>query len=196
MPKLLVSSRADAVRREDAPLLKRMRKLGCTHISMGIESGSQIMLDSMKKGLKVEQIETALSVIRAAGIRLKATFIFGFPGETRETALESVRWRLKMEPFGLYNVNRKGKFFYATPYPGSPLYDHFRKKCNLNLDEEEKWLLRSASLKDFNVNLTDMPGDELRALDYECRDILKNYGRRRRIIRKLVNKCLPRRIAV
>jgi radical SAM superfamily enzyme YgiQ (UPF0313 family) len=188
--KWVISSRADAIKAKDTPLLKRMRMLGCSHINMGIESGSQTMLNSMGKELKVEQIETALNVICEAGIKLKPSFIFGFPGETPETVLESVRWRLRNELLGLYNVNKKGKYFYATPYPGAPLYDRFIKKYNMSLEKEERWILKCSSLKKPTVNLTDMTEEQLTALDNECRDMLKNH---RRFIRGLVNKNLSRK---
>lgn len=181
--KWIVSSRADAIKPKDELLLKRMKKLGCSYINIGIESGSQTILDLMNKKLRIEQIETAVEVIRNAGMHIKPAFIFGFPGETEQTAMESVKWRLKM---GL-----KGKYFYATPYPGAPLYDDFKKKYNMDLDEEEDWILKSVSLKDLNVNLTDMSWDELVALDKKCRAMLRDY---KRDIRNLVNKYVPRQV--
>jgi len=181
----VISSRANAVKPKDLALLKRMKTLGCRSINMGIESGSQTMLNLMNKDLKIEQIEVAIKVIKKSGINLKPTFIFAFPGETRETALESVRWRLKEETNGLYTVNKKGKYFYATPYPGAPLYDHFIKKYRIDLDGQEKWILQSASLKEQNFNLTDMSDEGLEKLDNECKDILKNRGR---FFRKIKHK--------
>jgi len=182
----VISSRANAIKPKDLPLLKRMKHLGCHSINMGIESGSQTILDLMNKDLKVEQIETAIKVIKKSGIHLKPTFIFAFPGETEQTAMESVKWRLKEESNGLYNVNKKGKYFYATPYPGTPLYDHFIKKYKIDLDGQEKWILQSASLKEQNFNLTDMTEKELETLDNKCKNILKN---RSRFIRKIKHKC-------
>jgi len=144
---------------------------------MGIESGSQRVLDAMDKRLTVGQNEIAVRVVRASGIYLKASFIFGYPGETRETAIESAKWRVRM---GL-----KGKYFYATPYPGAPLYDDFIKK------NEEEWLLKSASLKEFNINMTDMTDREFFRVDRECRKILKSY---KRTLRNLIIKFVPDRI--
>ena len=190
----VVSSRADSITAKHLPLLKRMKRLGCRGINMGIESGSQTILDLMRKKLKIEQIETAIRGIHDAGLRLRPTFIFGFPGENSETAMESVRWRLKMESCGLYHANKKGKHFYATPYPGAPLYDEFLKKYDMNLQEEEKWILQCASLKKPTVNLTDMKWDELTQLDKECQRILKDYRRPIRTIKHAVSKYLPTKI--
>lgn len=179
----IISSRANAIKEKDIPLLKRMRNLGCTHINMGIESGSQIMLDMMNKNLKVDQVETAVNVIRNSSIHLKASFIFGYPGETRETAIESAKWRIKMK--------LKGKYFYATPYPGAPLYEYFIEKYQLDEDKEEEWILKSASLKDLSINLTDMTQEQLYTLDNECKLLLKSH---KRIFRNILVKSIPNKI--
>lgn len=99
-----------------------------------------------------------------------------------------------MESCGLYHANKKGKHFYATPYPGAPLYDEFLKKYDMNLQEEEKWILQCASLKKPTVNLTDMKWDELTQLDKECQRILKDYRRPIRTIKHAVSKYLPTKI--
>ena len=93
-----------------------------------------------------------------------ATFIFGLPGETRETALESVAWRKKM---GL-----GGKYFYATPYPGTDLYRGFKEKYAPTIDEEESYFLNAPSLKKLSVNLSGMSDQEFLDVDQECREEL------------------------
>ncbi|BBD09586.1 B12-binding domain-containing radical SAM protein [Desulfovibrio ferrophilus] len=154
------TTRANIIGEGDVPLLRLMKESGCSAINMGLESGSQDMLDKMNKKLRIEQSERAVSAARRAGLKIRPTFIFGFPGETRRTALESVRWRRR---WGL-----KGGFFYATPYPGSDLYDQWLQRDSVDLAKEEAWLLMGPNLNYCNVNLTDMPDWKLRLLGIEC----------------------------
>ena len=68
----------------DQDLLKLMRKAGCRGISYGIESGSQKILDSVEKSIKVEQCRDAIKWAKEARIKTFASFIFGLPGEDWE----------------------------------------------------------------------------------------------------------------
>lgn len=65
-------------------LLFRMKQAGCHHLSIGIETGSQHILDLMKKRYKIEDAERLLQYAYEAGIYVTTNFMFGFPGETAE----------------------------------------------------------------------------------------------------------------
>jgi anaerobic magnesium-protoporphyrin IX monomethyl ester cyclase len=95
-------------------LLKTMKDAGCWHISYGIESGSQDILDHEDKKLKLSQIHEGIEHTRKAGIAAKGFFIVGHPRETQET-LEAT-YRLTQDvPFSDISVTC------MTPFPGSPL---------------------------------------------------------------------------
>ena len=66
----------------DYPLLKHMHRAGCRRIYYGWESGSQRMLDVLKKDLTPEVIINAAKMTRRAGIWAKVYLIVGSPGET------------------------------------------------------------------------------------------------------------------
>jgi len=66
----------------DPGLLAKMKQAGCYYADLGIESGSQKVLDLMRKGITVEQSEETLELCNQAGIRVKAFFSFGHIGET------------------------------------------------------------------------------------------------------------------
>jgi len=68
----------------DAELLRHLKEAGCTQIDLGIESGSQKVLDAMNKGLTVEQNLACIKRIHAIGISVKAFLMYGFPGEDDE----------------------------------------------------------------------------------------------------------------
>ena len=160
------SGRADILNfvKKDIDLLKYMRQSGLDGLNMGLESGSQKMLDMMNKKVTVEKYEEAIKACDAADVAVLATWIFGLPGETRETAIESVEFRER--------TGMGGKYFYATPYPGSDLYTIFKEKYALTLDQEEEYFLSTPSLKRTSFNFTSMSDEEFHEVDMECRERL------------------------
>ena len=82
----VANTRADCV---DYPLLKHMHRAGCRRIYYGWESGSQRMLDVLKKDLTPEVIVNAAKMTRRAGIWAKVYLIVGSPGETPQDVAET-----------------------------------------------------------------------------------------------------------
>lgn len=65
-------------------VLSKMKKAGCHHLTYGIESGSQRVLDLMRKRYRIEDANMVLKYTHEAGIEVTCNFMFGFPGETEE----------------------------------------------------------------------------------------------------------------
>ena len=105
----------------DADLLRLMRSAGCAGISYGVESGNQGILDSVSKQASVGQAEQAIRWAKEAGIRTYCAFILGLPGETRETAQDTIRFALRALPNG-------AQFNVLAPYPGTELYETLRQR--------------------------------------------------------------------
>jgi anaerobic magnesium-protoporphyrin IX monomethyl ester cyclase len=68
-----------------------LAQAGCREVWLGVESGSQKILDAMDKGIRIEQTVEATQRLRAAGIRACWFLQFGYPGETFEDVLATVR---------------------------------------------------------------------------------------------------------
>jgi radical SAM superfamily enzyme YgiQ (UPF0313 family) len=85
----LADARVDDI---DPTLLPLMRRAGCSTLCLGVESGSQRVLDAMRKGITVDQTRSAATAIRNAGIWMVAYVILGSPGETEAERLAT--WRL------------------------------------------------------------------------------------------------------
>jgi radical SAM superfamily enzyme YgiQ (UPF0313 family) len=81
------NGRADV---HDPEVYQLLKETGCKKICFGIESGSQKILDLMKKGTTVEQNLKAIKLSQAAGIPATGYFIVGFPGETKETIQQTI----------------------------------------------------------------------------------------------------------
>jgi radical SAM superfamily enzyme YgiQ (UPF0313 family) len=73
----------------DQELLKIMRKSGCIGISYGVESGSQKILNSMKKGHTVEQAKNALILTRKVHIPAQCNLILRYISEDEHTFRET-----------------------------------------------------------------------------------------------------------
>jgi len=109
--------RADVLVKHGAEFCKMMADCGCTHIGMGIESGSDTILKNVNKGESVNTIKRAVNMLKNSGIRVKGFFIVGLPGESYETLSET---RSFLDEMKLDDIDCK----IFQPYPGSPIYDN------------------------------------------------------------------------
>ena len=148
-------------------ILQRMSETGCVWIGYGIESGSQEILNAMNKKARVGQAQEAIRNTRKAGIFPNTTFIFGYPGESLETIQETVAFKREMDI-------DCGSFF-ATPYPGTPLYNQVRTR----IGDEEAFVKRLGNATEFTINLTEFVDSKFfdlkNAMD-ENRDVLEVEG--------------------
>lgn len=94
----------------DEELLRMMKKAGCYLLGLGIESGVQEILDTARKNQTVEDARRAVALCKKAGIRTMGHFIFGLPGETRETAEKTIRFLLDLDLDYMQS-------YCAVPYP-------------------------------------------------------------------------------
>ena len=96
----------------DKEMLQMMKDTGAYAFTVGIESGSQRILDSMKKGLTLELIEEKINLINSAGLEPNGFFIIGYPDETVDDIKSTIRFakRLKL---------RRAHFSNFLPLPGT-----------------------------------------------------------------------------
>ncbi len=116
--KWMVQLRVDNV---DEDVLRLMKQAGCIYVSYGLESMSQVVLDSMKKKCRPERADAALDLTYRMRIGIQGNFIFGDPAETLETATRTLDW---------WANNRRYQAF-LTPvqcYPGTGIYEQARAR--------------------------------------------------------------------
>ena len=103
-------------------LMALMKEAGCVNVRFGIESGSQKILDSLNKGVRVEKALDALRVCLDTGLTLTIYIMVGMTGESLETINETMDFfRRLITPSRVYQI-KKIHFFMLTPYPGTRLY--------------------------------------------------------------------------
>jgi len=113
----------------DLETLKIMKAAGCSDIFYGFESGSQKILDSVKKGITLEQITNAVKMTKKAGIVASGSFVIGTLEESEDTIKETLKFAIKLHPDYV-------QFALASPFPGTKLYDDAKR---LNLIEIDSW---------------------------------------------------------
>lgn len=89
------------------------RKAGFYKARIGVESGSQRLLDIMNKGTKIEQLKATISGLAYAGIKTTALWIVGHPGETEEDFLETLNLLEELKD-DIYEVECNQFFYYHT----------------------------------------------------------------------------------
>jgi anaerobic magnesium-protoporphyrin IX monomethyl ester cyclase len=122
-------TRVDMVDRE---LMKTMREAGCIAVWLGVESGSEVMLGAMNKNIKLEQTRKAYKTAQEVGLMTIANVVLGFPGETEQTAKETIRFVKQLNPDDV-------GFYVATPYPGTPMYEQIIKNGWLRVTDFDKY---------------------------------------------------------
>jgi len=119
------SSRVDTITKK---LAEKMKKAGCWVIYLGIESGSQRILDSIGKRITIEQVKKAVKIVKDTGIQVLGSFIIGFPEDTHQTIKQTINFAKSL------NLDY-AQFSILTPYPGTPIFD-FATKNNLLLTSD------------------------------------------------------------
>lgn len=114
----------------DLETMLAMKKAGCRLIIPGIESGSQQILDNIKKGTKVEQFQEYVDNAKKAGLLIHACYMVGNRGETKETMEQTLELALKLN-------TDTAQFFPLIPYPGTEAYDWAYENGYIELDYEK-----------------------------------------------------------
>jgi len=81
----------------DRGILKSMKRAGCYMVAYGVESGNQKIIDKIGKSITLKQVLDCTKICGELGIKRKAFFTFGLPGDTKETIMETYNFRKKLE---------------------------------------------------------------------------------------------------
>ncbi len=111
------NSRADTA---DVETVKLMKKAGCSLVSIGIESGSQYMLDKMGKKITLNDIKNTVALFKKTGIKVYAYYVLGLPWESEETAQETIEFSKKLNTHFV-------SYYTATALCGSRFYDYVKE---------------------------------------------------------------------
>ena len=168
------NARVDKV---DKDLLKLMKLAGCNQITYGIESGSQRMLDTLKKDFTAEQVIKGVRAAKEQGIDCVGNFIIGTPGEDYESINETIQLVKKLDL-------DYASFHFLTAFPGSPLYGEAVK---------QGWLLenRESDFESFNMNASKLSESEL---EKAMRTMIRSFYLRPSYIMNRMKRISPNEI--
>jgi anaerobic magnesium-protoporphyrin IX monomethyl ester cyclase len=99
----------------DEEILKALKQAGCQRIHYGVEAGTQKILNVLRKGITIEQVERAFKMTNEAGIQTAAYFMVGSPTETKEDILQTIKFMKKINPDYVHVT-------ITTPFPATDLY--------------------------------------------------------------------------
>ena len=111
------NTRADTA---DDEMAKMMYKSGCRLVSIGVESGSQYMLEKMGKKITLDDVRRTVKTFKDAKIRIYNYFVIGLPWESEETVEETIRFAIELDSDFI-------SFYTATPLPGSRFYEYAKE---------------------------------------------------------------------
>ena len=120
----LCNTRADCI---DEDMVTNMKKAGCWGMSIGVESGSQSILNKIGKGIKLETIAETFNMLNKNKIVTLAHFMIGFPWDNYETVNETIKYALKLKCTLIdFNI--------VIPFHGTALRKIFEQYNLLSID--------------------------------------------------------------
>lgn len=136
-----IQSRADLMSQQT---VTNLRRAGCAEVWMGVESGSQKVLDFMDKGLRVAEVKAARTRLRDAGIRACFFLQFGYPGE---------QWNDICQTIDLVRDTRPDDIgiSFSYPLPGTVFFERVREQLGSKTnwtDSDDLCLMFKAAYKD------------------------------------------------
>lgn len=164
--KFRISTRADKL---DEMLLVIMKEKGLQQVCVGVESGSQEILDVLHKKTRVETNTKAREAAAKAGVRFKAYMMIGLPGESRDTVEESMRWIEENRPDEI-------GFYLYRPMPGSLIYDR-PFMFDLNIEDRDGYVYAGRD-EDITVGVSTshLTASEIQGLYQDSKDRIRDMG--------------------
>lgn len=137
----------------DEQVVSAMAAAGCDTIGFGIESGSQIILDELRKGVTVKQAKETISLVESCGIRPLGYITLGSFSETKETAKETIAF--------LKETGLKAGVNFLTPFPGTPLFAEAVARGKITKNPEQLLGQWTAWQDRLMVNLSELDDENL-----------------------------------
>ena len=118
------NTRADTA---DEEMAIKMYESGCRLVSIGVESGSQEMLDKIGKKITLDDVRLTVKIFKKAGIKIYNYFVIGLPWEDEDTVEDTIDFAIELDSDFI-------SFYTATPLPGTRFYDY--AKANRLIDSD------------------------------------------------------------
>jgi anaerobic magnesium-protoporphyrin IX monomethyl ester cyclase len=159
---------------DNEEVYERLAEAGCRQVAWGIESGSQRMLDLMRKRAKVRDNRNVIRWAKKYGIISRAFFVIGFPGETAETMEETRRFIAEADPDQYFVSN-------FVPYPGTPVWENPERYgiSRMSLDLDQYYQVGADGTGGLTIDTKWLSRAEFRELELSFRGWLRENKPRR-----------------
>lgn len=111
------NTRADTA---DLEMAEMMYEAGCNLVSIGVESGSQYILDKIGKKITLDDVRNTVKIFKQAHIRIYNYFVIGLPWDDEETIEDTIDFACELDSDFV-------SFYTATPLPGTRFYNYARE---------------------------------------------------------------------
>jgi len=105
----------------DADVAKALKKAGCFYIGIGVEAGSDRVLEKSGKGITTKQLKEVIAAANNEGIEVHSYFILGLPYETEKDIRETANFAKSLPVMG-------ANFAILVPFPGTEIYTLAKNK--------------------------------------------------------------------
>jgi anaerobic magnesium-protoporphyrin IX monomethyl ester cyclase len=102
-------------------MIAHMARAGCFSIFVGVESPTAAVLDSSHKGIRADDARKAVAILKQNKIEIWASYILGFPNETRRDLRATARFARELD-------TETAQFTLLTPYPGTVLWEELQDR--------------------------------------------------------------------
>lgn len=135
----------------DYELIQKMKRVGFYRLGFPIESGNKNTLKFIRKPVDLDKAKKMIEVANRLGFWTTGFFIIGFPYETKEEIMETIKYAYnsKLDAINIY---------IASPYPGAEMYEIYRQEGLLDEDIEYMSFFRS------DLDTKTMKAEELQAI--------------------------------
>jgi len=116
------NTRADTADEEMAEL---MYQSGCRLVSIGVESGSQYILDKIGKKITIDEIRDTVKIFKRAKIKVYNYFVIGLPWDDEDTIEDTIDFAIELDSDFV-------SFYTATPLPGTRFCKYALEKSLLD----------------------------------------------------------------
>lgn len=131
----------------DKEMLIELKKAGCVNILFGVESGNDEILKLINKKTTLDSIRQKVAIVNSVGIPWVGFFIMGYPGETKENILETLRFMQELNPnYAEINI--------FNPLPGTQTWNELEKKSLVSSDMDFSKFSQASTENFFVKNMT------------------------------------------
>jgi radical SAM superfamily enzyme YgiQ (UPF0313 family) len=156
---------------KNTELMQLARDSGCKGLFIGLETVDESQLKNLKKlDGSIENVEKALKKIRKMGIMIQASVIFGFDNDSHHIFSDTLRFLIK-------NHICSASFNILTPYPGTRIYDEFKKKGRIINNRWEYYDHHTVVFRPANMTPLELQLGKINAKEkfYSLRSIIKRF---------------------